>query len=151
MEELIEFNAEIAMDAEIFRKGLTKTPDELNEISGKIIELSIKVHRALGPGMLEGAYEICLIHELVKGGFKVQSQLKLPIVYDGIRLDAGYRIDLLVEDSVIVELKVVEHILPVHEAQLLSYLRMSNLKLGLLINFNQKLLRDGVRRVVNNF
>jgi GxxExxY protein len=129
------------MDAEIFRNGLTKTPDELNEISGKIIELSIKVHKALGPGMLEGAYEICLIHELVKGRFKVQSQIKLPIVYDGIRLDAGYRIDLLVEDSVIVELKAVEHVLPVHEAQLLSYLRMSNLKLGLLINFNQKLLR----------
>lgn len=131
--------------------GITKTREELNELSGKIIEFSINVHKVLGPGMLEGAYEICLIHELVKHGFKVQSQVTLPIVYDGIRLDAGYRIDLLVEDSVIVELKVVEHVLPVHEAQLLSYLRMSNLKLGLLINFNQKLLRDGVRRVVNNF
>ncbi|HLA96004.1 MAG TPA: GxxExxY protein [Pyrinomonadaceae bacterium] len=131
--------------------GLTKTPDELNEISGKIIELSIKVHKALGPGMLEGAYEVCLMHELIKNGFKAESQVKLPIIYDGIRLDAGYRIDLLVEKSVIVELKAIEHLLPVHEAQLLSYLRMSNLKLGLLINFNQKLLRDGVRRVVNNF
>ena len=139
------------MDAEIFRMGLTKTPDELNEISGKIIELSIKVHKALGPGMLEGAYEVCLMHELIKNGFKAESQVKLPIIYDGIRLDAGYRIDLLVEKSVIVELKAIEHLLPVHEAQLLSYLRMSNLKLGLLINFNQKLLRDGVRRVVNNF
>jgi len=139
------------VDAEIFRMGLTKTPDELNEISGKIIELSIKVHKALGPGMLEGAYEVCLMHELIKNGFKAESQVKLPIIYDGIRLDAGYRIDLLVEKSVIVELKAIEHLLPVHEAQLLSYLRMSNLKLGLLINFNQKLLRDGVRRVVNNF
>lgn len=129
----------------------SKTRDELNELSGKIIELSIRVHKELGPGMLEKAYEICLIHELVKHGFKVQSQVVLPIVYDGVRLDAGYRIDLLVEDCVIVELKVVEHILLVHAAQLLSYLRMSNLKLGLLINFNQKLLRDGVRRVVNNF
>jgi len=130
---------------------VTKTPDELNEISGKIIERSIKVHKALGPGMLEGAYEVCLMHELIKNGFKAESQVKLPIIYDGIRLDAGYRIDLLVEKSVIVELKAIEHLLPVHEAQLLSYLRMSNLKLGLLINFNQKLLRDGVRRVVNNF
>lgn len=125
--------------------------DELNEISGKIIELAIKVHRALGPGMLEGAYEICLMHELVKNGFRVQSQVTLPIIYDGVRLDAGYRIDLLVEDCVIVELKAIEKLMPVHEAQLLSYLRMSDLKLGLLINFNVRLLRDGVRRVVNNF
>jgi GxxExxY protein len=131
--------------------GIAETRDELNELSGRIIEFSINVHKVLGPGMLEGAYEICLIHELVKHGFKVQSQVVLPIVYDGIRLDAGYRIDLLVEDSIIVELKVVEHVLPVHEAQLLSYLRMNNLRLGLLINFNQKLLRDRVRRVVNNF
>lgn len=128
-----------------------KSREELNEISGKIIELSIKVHKALGPGMLEGAYEICLMHELVRNGFKVESQLTLPIIYDGIRLDAGYRVDLLVEDSVIVELKAIDRLLPVHEAQLLSYLRMSNLSLGLLINFNVRLLRDGVRRIVNNF
>lgn len=128
-----------------------KTRDELNDISGKIIEHAIKVHRALGPGMLEGAYEICLIHELAQNGYKVHSQVTLPIVYDGVRLDAGYRIDLLVEDCVIVELKAIEKLMPVHEAQLLSYLRMSDLRLGLLINFNVKLLRDGVRRVVNNF
>jgi GxxExxY protein len=128
-----------------------RSRDELNDISGKIIEFSIKVHKALGPGMLEGAYEICLMHELVQHGFQVQSQLTLPIIYDGVRLDAGYRIDLLVEESVIVELKAIDRLLPVHEAQLLSYLRMSDLRLGLLINFNVKLLRDGVRRVVNNF
>lgn len=128
-----------------------RSRDELNEISGRIIEFSIKVHKALGPGMLEGAYEICLLHELAQHGYKVQSQLTLPIVYDGVRLDAGYRIDLLVEESVIVELKAIERLMPVHEAQLLSYLRMSDLRLGLLINFNVKLLRDGVRRVVNNF
>jgi len=127
------------------------TPTELNEITGKIIEFSIKVHKSLGPGMLEGAYEICLTHELVKHGFKVERQKKLPIVYDGIRLDAGYRLDLLVNDAVIVEVKAVERIHPVHEAQLLSYLRMTDRKLGLVINFNMKMLRDGVKRVVNNF
>ncbi|MEP6703678.1 MAG: GxxExxY protein [Acidobacteriota bacterium] len=126
------------------------TPTELNEISGRIIEYSITVHKTLGPGMLEGAYEICLMHELVNHGFQVQRQKGLPIVYDGIHLDAGYRIDLLVNDLVIVEVKAVERLHPVHEAQLLSYLRMTGLKLGLLINFNMKLLRDGVKRVVNN-
>ena len=126
------------------------TPTELNEITGKIIEFSIKVHRALGPGMLEGAYEICLSHELVQHGFRIERQKKLPILYDGVRLDAGYRIDLLVNDSVIVEVKAVERLHPIHEAQLLSYLRMTDVKLGLLINFNMKMLRDGVKRVVNN-
>ena len=127
------------------------TPTELNEITGKIIELSIKVHKSLGPGMLEGAYESRLTHELVKHGFKVERQKKLPIVYDGIRLDAGYRLDLLVNDAVIVEVKAVQRIHPVHEAQLLSYLRMTDRKLGLVINFNMKMLRDRVKRVVNNF
>ena len=125
------------------------TPTELNEITGRIIEFSIKVHKALGPGMLEGAYEICLMHELVKYGYEVERQRKFPIVYDGVQLDAGYRIDLLVNQSVIVEVKAVDRLHPVHEAQLLSYLRMTNVKLGLLINFNMKLLRDGVKRVVN--
>lgn len=124
---------------------------ELNDISGKMIELAINVHKELRPGMLEGAYEACLQFELIRAGLKAETQLKLPIIYQGIKIDAGYRIDMLVEDSVIVELKAIERLLPVHEAQLLSYLRMSNLKLGLLINFNQKLLRDGVRRVVNGF
>jgi hypothetical protein len=123
---------------------------ELNDISGKIIDLAINVHKELGPGMLEGAYEACLMVELMNAGLKVESQLKLPIVYQGNKIDAGYRIDLMVEDSVIVELKAIDRLLPVHEAQLLSYLRMSKLKLGLLLNFNAKLLRDGIRRVVNN-
>ncbi len=128
-----------------------KGRDELIEISGRIIDFAIRVHRALGPGMLEGAYEICLMHELIQNGLQARSQVTLPIIYDGIKLDAGYRIDLLVENSIIVELKAIERLHPVHEAQLLSYLRMSDLSLGLLINFNVKLLRDGVRRVVNNF
>ncbi len=128
-----------------------KSRDELNKISGSIIEFAIAVHRELGPGMLEGAYEICLVHELVRHGFDVQRQVVLPIVYQDIKLDAGYRIDLLIENAVIVELKVVEKFHPVHEAQLLSYLKMSDLRLGLLINFNVKLLKDGIRRVVNKF
>jgi GxxExxY protein len=124
---------------------------ELNDISGKIIELAINVHRELGPGMLEGAYEACLKFELERSGFRTETQIKLPINYQGMKLDAGYRIDMLVEESVIVELKAIDRLMPVHEAQLLSYLRMSDLRLGLLINFNHKLLRDGIRRVVNRF
>ncbi len=124
---------------------------ELNQISGKIIECAIKVHRALGPGMLESAYEACLFYELHKAGLKVEKQVTLPIVYDGTKIDAGYRIDLFVEDEVIIELKAVEKLHPIHKAQLLSYLKLSNKKLGLLINFNVKLLINGVERVVNNF
>jgi GxxExxY protein len=124
---------------------------ELNQISGKIIECSIKVHRALGPGMLESAYEACLFYELHKAGLKVEKQVVLPINYDGVIIDAGYRIDLFVENEVIVELKAVDKIHPIHKAQLLSYLKLSNKKLGLLINFNVKLLTDGLERVVNNF
>jgi GxxExxY protein len=100
--------------------------------------------------MLESAYEACLLYELQQAGLKAESQLKLPIIYRDVKIEAGYRIDLLVENSVIVELKAIDRILPIHEAQLLSYLRLSKLKLGLLINFNVKLLRDGVRRIVNN-
>jgi GxxExxY protein len=124
---------------------------ELNQISGKIIECSIKVHRALGPGMLESAYEACLFYELHKSGLKVEKQVTLPINYDGVIIDAGYRIDLFVENEVIVELKAVDKLHPIHKAQLLSYLKLSNKKLGLLINFNVKLLTDGLERVVNNF
>ncbi len=124
---------------------------DLNKISGEIINAAMKVHTNLGAGMLESAYEICLIHELRKRQFNVQSQLALPIVYDGIKLDAGYRIDLLVENAVIVELKAVERVLPIHEAQLLSYLKLSDKRLGLLINFNVVHLKNGLKRMVNNF
>jgi GxxExxY protein len=122
---------------------------ELNQISGAIIDSAMKVHTALGPGMLESAYEVCLIHELRKRGLDVQSQLALPVVYDGVKLDAGYRIDLLVENAVIVELKAVEKLLPIHEAQLLSYLKLSDKRLGLLLNFNVVHFRDGIKRIVN--
>ncbi len=123
---------------------------ELNQISGAVIDSAMKVHTALGTGMLESTYEICLIHELKKRKFIVQSQLALPVMYDGIKLDGGYRIDLLVENAVIVELKAVERILPIHEAQLLSYLKLSGKKLGLLLNFNVVHLKNGIRRMVNN-
>ena len=122
---------------------------ELNEITEKIIGCAIKVHRVLGSGLLESTYEVCLVHELNKAGLNVRSQVALPVVYDGVTLEAGYRIDLLVEESVIVELKAVDSIHPIHEAQVISYLKLSGKKVGLLINFNVKMLKDGIRRLVN--
>ena len=122
---------------------------EINEITENIIGSAIKVHTALGPGLLESTYKVCLVHELSKLGLTAYSEVALPVVYDGIRLDAGYRIDILVENTVIVELKSVERILPIHEAQIISYLRLSGKKIGLLINFNVRLLRDGIRRLAN--
>ncbi len=125
------------------------TESYLNQLSGKAIECAIKVHRVLGPGLLESAYETCLLHELRKSGLTVDRQVPLPVVYDGIRLDAGYMLDLVVEKAIILELKAVDALLPIHEAQLLTYLRLANLKLGLLINFNVTLLKNGIRRRVN--
>jgi GxxExxY protein len=122
---------------------------ELNQVSGSIVESAMKIHSALGPGLLESAYESCLLHELRKKGIKVTSQLTLPIFYDGVNIDAGYRIDLMVEDRIIVELKAVEKIMPIHEAQLLSYLKLSKKNLGLLINFNVVHLKDGIKRLAN--
>lgn len=122
---------------------------DLNIISGKIIECAIKVHKTLGSGLLESTYEVCLIYELRKAGLKAESQVYLPVIYDGIEIDAGYRIDILVENTVIVELKSVENLLPIHEAQLLTYLKLSNKKLGLLINFNVILLKTGIKRKMN--
>jgi GxxExxY protein len=120
-----------------------------NQISGAIVNAAMKVHSALGPGLLESAYEACLIHELRKSAMRVESQMSLPIVSDGMRVDVGYRIDMLVEDTVIVELKTVERLLPIHQAQLLSYLKLSDKKIGLLINFNVSRLREGIKRIVN--
>lgn len=122
----------------------------INTVSGSVIDSAIRVHRVLGPGLLEKAYQVCLQHELKKRGHRVSSELVLPIVYDGCEVDAAYRLDLLVEGLVVVEVKSVEMLLPVHEAQLLSYLRLGAYKLGLLINFNVLLLKDGIKRKVNN-
>jgi GxxExxY protein len=123
---------------------------ELNEISAQVIDAAMKVHSALGPGLLEHVYEVCLKYELEKRSLHVRQQVALPAIYDGITIDLGYRLDLLVEDQVIVELKAVDRITPVHEAQLLSYLKLSSRKLGLLINFNVVHLRTGIKRMVSN-
>ena len=120
----------------------------LNSLTEKIIGAAIEVHRHLGPGLLESAYETCLAYELEKLGLKVERQKALPLVYKDIQLDQGYRIDLLVEEQVIVELKVIEQFTPVHEAQVLSYLKFSGCQIGLLINFNVKLLKNGIRRFI---
>lgn len=120
-----------------------------NAISHSIIGAAMEVHSSLGPGLLESTYEACLVYELQGRGLHVQSQVCLPVTYKEVRLDTGYRIDLLVENQVIVELKAVEALLPIHEAQLISYLKPSGLQLGLLINFNVKRLKDGIVRRVN--
>jgi len=121
---------------------------EYEGIPNIIIGCAMKVHSALGPGLLENAYETCLVYELKKNGVKVLSQVALPVSYDGVQLDAGYRIDVIVEDRVIVELKAVEKLTSLHQAQLMSYLKLSGNKVGLLINFNTVHLKDGVKRIV---
>ena len=125
-------------------------PMNINDISAQILDASIQVHRELGPGLLESAYEACLAYELRKRGLKVLAQVGLPVIYDQVKLDVGYRIDLLVEDRIIVELKAVEHVLPLHEAQLITYLKLADKRLGLLINFNVLRLKDGFKRFANN-
>jgi GxxExxY protein len=119
----------------------------VNQVSGRIVTGAMKVHSRLGPGLLESAYEACLAHELRKEGLQVARQVELPVVYDGERIDLGYRIDLLVED--LIELKCVECINPVHQAQLLSYIRLSGKHVGLLINFHVAHLRNGIKRMVD--
>ena len=118
------------------------------EIVAQIVDAAFKVHKTLGPGLLESVYETCMCHELSKRGIAFQRQLSLPINYDTIRLEAGLRIDLLVENQIVVEGKAVERMLPLYEAQLLTYLKLTNLRIGLLINFNVPLIKDGIRRIV---
>ena len=124
---------------------------DINDLSGKVIGASIEVHRHLGPGLLESAYQQCLVFELEQQGFKVATEVILPLTYKGLNLEHGYRIDLLVEGQLVVELKAVDKLMPINVAQILSYLKMGNYKLGLLINFNVPVLKQGVKRVVNNF
>ncbi|BAI61689.1 conserved hypothetical protein [Methanocella paludicola SANAE] len=124
-------------------------PDKTNKISGIIVDSALTVHRTLGPGLLERVYEECLIQELTLRGLKVESQIPLPIEYKGLRIEDAVRIDILVENCVIIEIKAVETVLPVHEAQLLTYLKLSNNRLGLLINFNSPLIKDGIKRIAN--
>lgn len=124
---------------------------QTNEISARVIGGAIEVHRRLGPGLLESAYEACLVWELQQRRLAVSTQVPLPIVYGDVRLNVGYRLDVVVEDTVIVEIKAVDAVLPVHKAQLLSYLRLSGKTVGLLLNFNVTRLKDGLTRVVNQF
>jgi len=124
---------------------------DLNKITEKIINGAISVHRELGPGLLESAYEACLLYELASQNLKVERQKGLPLRYRGIQLDCGNRLDLLVEEAIIVEIKAIEKLEPIHEAQLLSYLKLSKCPVGLLINFNVRILKDGIRRLVNQF
>jgi GxxExxY protein len=124
-------------------------PLELREITEGIIGAAIEVHRELGPGLLESAYEACLAYELSRRGFDVLRQVPLPLVYKEVRLDAAYKVDLLVERSVIIEVKAVDKLDPIHEAQLLSYLRLSGCHVGLLINFNVRVLKEGIKRMVH--
>ncbi len=121
-----------------------------NELSNIVIGCAIKVHSALGPGLLESAYQECLLYELRKAGLQVEKQKALPLVYEDVKLECGYRVDLLVEGKLIIEIKAAEGITDIHLAQVLTYLKLSGCKLGLLINFNVVLLKQGIKRVVNN-
>jgi len=122
---------------------------DLNKITGEIIGAAIEVHKVLGPGLLENIYEECLCVELIRRGMSFERQKELPILYKDAKLECGYRLDLLVENKIIVELKACEILLPIHEAQLLTYLKLSGNKLGLLINFNVPVLKEGIKRLAN--
>jgi GxxExxY protein len=131
---------------------MTQSPTEatrINAITSQVIGAAISVHDELGPGMLESAYEACMVHELMQRGLRVERQKPLPLIYKGVTIDCGYRLDLLVESSVIVELKSVDRIESVHSKQVLTYLKLSGIKVGLLINFNVEYLRKGLTRLVN--
>jgi len=121
---------------------------EFDKLSNRVIGCAIEVHRNLGPGLLESTYEQCLAHEFKMEGMPFKLQHPLPVAYKGLKLDCGYRIDLLVDNSLIVELKSVESLLPIHQAQLLTYLKLSGIKIGLLINFNVEYLKNGIKRMV---
>jgi GxxExxY protein len=120
-----------------------------NELAEIVVDASFQIHRTLGPGLLESAYEAILVHELQKRGLSVAAQVSVPVIYESVRLDAGFRADLIVEDSVIVELKSLEKMAPVHKKQLTTYLKLSGKRLGLLINFGEELIKDGITRIVN--
>lgn len=120
---------------------------DIEEVGKQIVDAALKVHKALGPGLLESAYQACLAYELQKRGLKVECEIEQPVYYDGHRIDIGYRIDMLVEDCVIIENKAVEAFLPIHQAQLLTYLRLRNCSLGYLINWHVPLIKDGIKRM----
>lgn len=133
------------------RKSPHMQKEELNQLSKEILDSAISVHREMGPGLLESVYEHCLLKELELRGIFAENQVPVPLVYKGYNLNKDYRIDILVEKEIIIELKAVEFVLPVHEAQIISHLKLTDKRLGFLINFNVPLLKDGFRRFVNNF
>ena len=122
-------------------------PLAVDRVATQIVDAAYAVHSTLGPGLLESVYEACLVHELLKRGLKTERRIVLPVIYDGLEVDAGLRLDIVVEECVVVELKAVEKILPVHKAQVLTYLKLSGHRLGFLINFNVPLIRDGISRI----
>jgi GxxExxY protein len=124
------------------------TKADYDRLTESIIGAAIDVHRELGPGLLESAYEVCLEYELLSRGFKVQRQLMIPVLYRGLNIEAGFRADLLVNDLILIELKAIDRLEKIHEAQMLTYLKLMNLKLGLLMNFNVKLITEGIKRMV---
>jgi len=123
----------------------------INEVTGKIINVAMHIHRKLGPGLLESVYQAILAYELRKGGLDVQSEAAIPVTWDNVRIDLGFRADLIVENSVIVELKSLEEVAPVHKKQVLTYLKVTGLSVGLLINFGEATLKDGITRLVHHF
>lgn len=125
--------------------------EDIDRITKSVIGAAIQVHRALGPGLLESAYEACLAYDLMELGYLVEKQKPVPLTYKTMTLDCAYRLDLLVENQVIVEVKSIDQIMPIHQAQILSYLKLSGCKIGLLINFNVKLLKNGIQRIINGY
>lgn len=125
--------------------------ERINFLTEKIIGCAIEVHKGIGPGLLESAYEECLCYELAQNGLKFERQVPLPVVYKGVKLDCGYKLDIIVESVVVIELKAVDRIIAIHEAQLLSYLRMLDLRVGLILNFHSSVLKEGIKRIVNRF
>jgi GxxExxY protein len=125
--------------------------ESYDRITETIIGAAIEIHKTLGPGLLESAYEACMAYELRQIGYKVNTQKPLPLVYKNVKLDCGYRLDMLIDEKVIVEIKAIDQLLPIHHAQVLSYLKLSGCKVALLINFNERLLKHGIHRIVNEF
>jgi len=130
---------------------VTESTEKLTALTERIIGAAIEVHRQTGPGLMESVYEECLCYELSQLGIRFERQVQLPITYEGVKLDYGYKMDLVVEDSVVLELKTVEKLLPVHTAQLLTYLKLSGKPVGLLLNFNAPILTKGIKRLINDF
>lgn len=128
----------------------SKQMKDIEEIAKAIVHCAIKVHKALGPGLLESVYQQCLAYELEKAGHSVACEVPLPVTYEDVKIDLGFRVDMMVDDAVIIENKTVEKILPIHEAQLLTYLKLTNHQLGFLLNWNVTLMKNGIKRMVNN-